>query len=110
MKLKKVKLKNVQKDKTNLMLFLLMCVFTLSLTVGYAIFESDVKISGEAAFRVQEDIRITDLRLFETSNIGLENYDSKFTKNTIKTGVTLKNQNSTVTYKVTVANTGSVAM
>ena len=71
---KKERIKRNIKDRTDLILFLLFCVFTLSFTVGYAALNQDLKISGEAMFRVQEDIRITNVSLYETTNLGLENY------------------------------------
>ena len=107
---KKERIKRNIKDRTDLILFLLFCAFTLSFTVGYAALNQDLKISGEAVFRVQEDIRITNVSLYETTNLGLENYNSKYSKNTISLGVDLKELSSTVTYKVEIVNSGNVSM
>ncbi len=108
--MKKIKYKKDVKDRTNLILFLLFVSFTLSLSVGYAILNSELKISGEAAFRVQADIRIEDISLYETTNLAAENYTSKYSKDTITIGTKLTQVNSTISYKVKVQNSGTVAM
>jgi len=110
MKLKKLRKEKVKNTRTNKILFLLFCVITLSLTVGYSALNEELNISGEASFRVEEEIRITDLRLSETTNMGLENYKSKYSKNSITTGVTLPNIESTISYDVEIINSGTVSM
>ena len=107
---KKISIKKDIKNRTELMLFLLFACFTLCLSVGYAALNSDLKISGEANFRVVKDIRITDVSLYETTNLGLENYTSKYSKDTITIGSDLKQVNSTISYKVKVQNSGTVVM
>ena len=109
-KLRRVNLKRTSKNKINMMLYLLVCIFILSLTVGYAAINQDLKISGEATFRVEEDIRITNVELSETTNMGIENYTSKYGKDSITLGVDLKEINSTVTYNVQIINSGTIAM
>jgi len=110
MKLKKLRKEKQKSTRTNKILFLLFCVITLSLTVGYSALNEELNISGEASFRVEEEIRITDLRLSETTNMGLENYKSKYSKNSITTGVTLPNIESTISYDVEIINSGTVSM
>ena len=107
---KKISIKKDVKNRTELMLFLLFACFTLCLSVGYAALNSDLKISGEANFRVVKDIRITDVSLYETTNLGLESYTSKYSKDTITIGSDLKQVNSTISYKVKVQNSGTVVM
>ena len=109
-KLRRVNLKRTSKNKINMMLYLLVCIFILSLTVGYAAINQDLKISGEATFRVEEDIRITNVELSETTNMGIENYTSKYGKDSITLGVDLKEINSTVTYNVQIINSGTTSM
>ena len=108
--MKNIRYKKDVKNRTGLMLFLLFTCFTLCLSVGYAALNSDLKISGEASFRVESDIRITDVSLYETTNLGLENYKSKYSKDTITIGAKLTQVNSTTSYKVKVQNSGTVAM
>ena len=124
MRLRKVKDKKIKKNKFNEMMFMLVTIFVLSFSVGYAALNREIKISGEAKFRPQEDIRITDVSLSEVLNSlenyesdyskntikPLENYESDYSKNTIKLGVDLKELTSTITYKVEITNLGNVAM
>ena len=107
---KNIRYKKDVKNRTELMLFLLFTCFTLCLSVGYAALNSDLKISGEASFRVESDIRITDVSLYETTNLAVENYTSKYSKDTITIGTKLTQVNSTISYKVKVQNSGTVAM
>lgn len=107
---KKIKYKKDAKNRTGLMLFLLFTCFTLCLSVGYAALNSDLKISGEASFRVESDIRITNIELYETTNLAVENYTSKYSKDTITIGTKLTQVNSTISYKVKVQNSGTIAM
>ena len=94
------------RNKTNLYLFYLMGLIVLSLSVGYSAITS---ISGEAAFRTLEELRITDVRLYETTYNGQESYSPKYTKDSITIGTDLTETGSTVTYKVELTNYGSVA-
>lgn len=115
MKFKKIKLGKEKSQKTNNthnsnIILLLLLVLTITLTVGYGALSQDLSISSEAVFRVEKDIRITNLELQETTNNGIESYSSKYSKDTIKIGIDLKQIDSMVTYKVTVANTGNVSM
>ncbi len=80
MKYRKIKIGKQYKNRTNLMLFLLFTCFTLCLSVGYAALNRELKISGEATFRVDADIRITSVSLYETENVGLENFNTSKVK------------------------------
>ena len=82
----------------------------LCLPVGYAAINSDLKICGEANFRIEKDIRITDISPYETTNLILENYTSKYSKDRITIGIKLTRVNSTILYKVKVQNNGTVSM
>lgn len=90
---------------------LLLVIFTLFLiiflSVGYSAFSSNLNISGEAVYRVEKDVRITNLSLNSTSYEGLSSY-SKFGYDNINVGNTLKNINSTVTYNVEISNKGNI--
>ena len=110
MRLRKVKDKRIKKNKFNEMMFMLVTIFVLSFSVGYAALNREIKISGEASFRPQEDIRITNVELSEIVNNALENYESDYSKNTIKLGVDLKELASKITYKVEITNLGNMSM
>ena len=100
--------KNVR-NKTREMLFLLVTLFTLSLTIGYAALNEDLTISGEVEFKVEKDIRITNISLQEIENGAIENYNAKYSTSTITMGTSLPEINSTITYNVTVTNSGTVS-
>ena len=109
MKFKKIKTNKKIRNKTNKYLFYLLTIIVLSLSVGYSAINSEVTISGEANFRVLEELRVTDVRLYETTHNGEESYRPKFTKDTLTLGVDLKEVESTVTYKMELTNYGTVA-
>ena len=90
-------------------MFILVCAFVLSFTVGYSALNRDLKISGEGVFRVEEDIRITNIELSEIYD-AVENYNADYSKNTIKIGATLNSLTSSITYKVSVTNIVNVGM
>ena len=110
LKTRKKEFQKKPKNRINLIMYLLFCTFVLSLSVGYAALNREIKISGEAAFRVEEDIRVTDINLSETINKGLENYTPDYSKDTIKMGVDLNEVTSEVVYNVEITNSGNVAM
>lgn len=91
----------------NLLLIILTSFLIIFLSVGYSVFSSSLNISGEAVYRVEKDVRITNLSLNQTSYEGLSSY-SKFGHDNINVGNTLKNINSTVTYNVEITNKGNV--
>ena len=108
--MRKISVRKPKKEKTGMMIYMLIAAFILSLTVGYTALNSEVTISGEATFRVEEDIRITNVELSETTNMGIENYENKYGKDSITLGVDLKEINSSVTYNVQIVNKGNVSM
>lgn len=57
---------------------LLICVFVVTLTIAYGAYQSEYKISGEAVFQAQRDVRITDIELLEISNEGFEEYEPNY--------------------------------
>lgn len=107
MKQKKEEIKKLKKEKIDLMLFLLFCFLTLTFTIGYSALNTELKISGEAVYRVQADIRITDVS-FSEGTYANENYNSKYSKDQVNLGVTLTSLDSSIKYKVTVTNIGNV--
>ena len=91
-------------------IWVLVFVFIIMTSIGYAAMNQELQISGEAVFRVEADIRITDLKLLSATNGGIEEYNSRYGKSEVITGVTLPSLNSTVTYKVTVTNFVDIVM
>ena len=96
-------------SKVNILLPLVF-LFIVFLSVGYSSLNQELNITSEAVFRVEENIRITDIKLVGSAFNGLENYNSSYSKDRIKTGITLNEANSSITYQVTITNTGNVPM
>ncbi len=101
-------LKKGNKFKINKYLFVLICFLILSVTVGYSALQQTLEISGRAAYRVPNIMRITDLALDSATNGGIEEYNSNYFKDSIKVGISLPSKDSTVTYKVEISNLGNV--
>ena len=99
-----------KKDRRGIIVSLLIFSFVLMLSVGYSALNEELTISGEAHFRAQSDIRITDVSLYTTTYSALEDYNPSFGKDSMKAGVTLPSNNSSVTYKVTVTNYSNIPM
>ena len=110
MKLREIRLKNNKSSNFKFKLFMMFTVIALFLSVGYSALNEDLSISSEAHFRIEKDIRITDLHLKETTNMGIEEYNSEYNVDSVKIGVGLPNLDSTVTYEVEVTNNGNVEM
>ena len=104
------KRKYYKKDRRGQIICMLITAFVFMLSVGYGALNEDLTISGEAHFRVEADIRITDVSLYTTTYSALEDYNSSFGKDSMKVGVTLPSNSSSVTYKVTVTNYGNTSM
>lgn len=83
---------------------LLLLVSVLCLSIGYSALNTDLSISGEAIVRADADIRVTDIKLESTENLGTELYNPEFTKNTTTVSVNFPNANSSITYDVTITN------
>ncbi len=82
----------------------------LALTIGYASFGNKLEIDGiSAEVRLNKDIRVTGISLYNTTNGGTSNYYEYNQKNN-ELGLTLDNASSTVTYKVQLTNFGDVEM
>ena len=79
-------------------------VSILGMSIGYSALNTNLTLSGEAYVRVDTDIRITALNTLEATNGAYENYNSKYTKETILMAVTLPNLDSTIIYEATIAN------
>ena len=105
----KIRRRYKNNSKVNILLPLIF-LFIVFLSVGYSSLNQELNITSEAVFRVEESIRITDIKLVGNTFNGLENYNSSYSKDRIKTGITLNEANSSITYQVTITNTGNVPM
>jgi len=83
-----------------------LCILFLS--IGWAAFQSTFNISNlYATVRIDRDIRVTGIQVTSTANSGRSNYE-EYNVSSIYSTAYLPNQNSTITYKVEVANVGNV--
>lgn len=109
-KIKKVKKNKLSKsEKINMFLFSLICILTLSFTVGYSLLNQELSISGEAHFRPQEDLRITNIRVREAINGAVSSYEN-YSKKTVSAGCDLPYSDSTISYETTFTNFGTSEM
>lgn len=78
------------------------------LTIGYAAFSSELGIRGLSAnVRVERDIRITGISVSSTTSGAISNWEN-YNVSSISSGIQLPNNDSTVTYHVTVMNIGNI--
>ena len=83
-------------------------LFILLLTVGYSSLFSTLAVSNiSMIFRLQDDIRITNVTTSNVTNDAMSNFEEYNVKN-IVSSVTLPNSNSTITYAIEVTNVGNV--
>jgi len=97
------------KSKLNIYLFIFMLIPICLVTITYSAFNEEMIINGEAILRVDENIRITDIKVIEQTNEAYETYNNKFDKERTSMFVTLPNINSTLTYEVTLTNNSNIA-
>lgn len=101
--------KIIKARKNNLILFIF-CLFTLtvvSLTIGFSSFSSTLAIDGSALVRSSNDVRITNVVVSATSNLGVVNTDPVNTVNDVSCDMHLNDAYSTITYTITVTNLSS---
>ena len=92
-------------------LFIIVCFVLLAFsTIGYAALNQKLFISGDLALRAVKDIRISDLKLVETLSGGYEQYNSKYTADTITITSALAEDGSATTYQATITNYGTTNM
>lgn len=84
-------------------------VIVLGSSIGYAALNKELNISGEVAYRVKADIRITNLLLSGVSD-STELFSSQFAKKQNIIGVNLEKNNSSITYLVEVTNFSDIKM
>ena len=83
---------------------LLIMITIIGLSIGYGALNTDLSISGDAVVRIDDDIRIVDVKLVEQTNGAYETYNSNYSKYTTTFSVSLPNTNSSLTYEVTIVN------
>lgn len=100
------------KNKINMVNIVILCIFILviSLSIGFSSMYSSLDIGQLAAyFRINKDIRITNIALDSTKESAISNWEEYDTKN-ISASFSLPNSSSEVTYQVEITNIGNIEM
>ena len=104
------KLQEMSFFKKNILFIAICFVLLVFSTIGYAALNQKLFISGDLALRAVKDIRISDLKLVETLSGGYEQYNSKYTADTITITSALAEDGSATTYQATITNYGTTDM
>ena len=98
----------IKKHNVKNIVLLSLIFFVVSfISVVYSALNTNMYIDGNAILRVDSDIRITDLKLSNSTSGGYEVYNSKYAKDSITNGILLPNNDSTITYVVKITNKGN---
>jgi len=92
------------KGKRKIVISVLIFLIVIFTSYGYAALNTSLSISGEAYVRVEENIRVTGIKVISSENGGYATYNPKYSKDTTTMFVTLPNIDSSVTYEIEVTN------
>jgi len=92
------------KEKRKIIISVLVFLIVIFTSFGYAAVNTSLSISGEAYVRVEENIRVTGIKVISSENGGYATYNPKYSKDTTTMFVTLPNIDSSVTYEIEVTN------
>ena len=106
----KNKFKNLSFFKKNLLVMMASLVLVCFTMVGYAALNQTLNITGDLIIRADKDIRITDLKLVGDPVNAYEQYNSKYTVDTISVFPAFEEGNGSITYQATITNKGSTDM
>ena len=91
------------------LLSLIIVITILSTTIAYSSLSTTLNVKGEANVRAPSSIRVVGIK--QLSNVNTtENYNPKYTKNTISTSFNLLDNTSSITYTVTIKNSSNEDM
>lgn len=88
----------------NKYLWIIVFILICSISIVCASYNQTMLINGDAYLRVDADIRVTDIKLLESTNEGYETYQSAYSKNSTNMYISLPKLDSTITYEITVTN------
>ena len=91
---------NLGINKVTSIALLVSLMFT---TLVYSAFNTQLQIEGDAVVRSEQEIRITNIEVSNTTNGAYEEYNNKFGKDTTSIYVILPS-NSSITYTVEITN------
>lgn len=93
-----------KKVKFYLMIFCLFSLFLIQ-TIAYSALNVSFDIVGSAKVRIEKDVRITNVSVYDVGLGVLSSYED-YRVDGFKAGITLPNSDSYVTYKIEVTNYG----
>ena len=103
-------MKKYQNNRIISVVSMLVCFYVIILTLGFSTFRTNFNISDIGAIvRIQKNIRVTNIRISNTSNDGLSVFE-EYDVDSIMGNINLPNNNSTVTYDVEITNFGNIQM
>ena len=82
---------------------ILLIIVLCTVTVVSAAYDEEMTITGNGIIRVDEDIRITNVKLIEQTGESYEQYNSRYSKDKTSMFVVLPS-NTTITYEVEITN------
>ena len=94
--------------KKNLLLIVTLIIF-FSQTMAYSAIAGTMNISGLGYARIEQNIRITNFSINNTTSSSISQYE-EFNKTQTQSDVVLPNADSTITYNVEITNYGSQDM
>ena len=95
----------MKKNKVTNIKLLFGILFIVSfISVSYAALNTNMLIDGNAVVQANLGIRITNIKLLNATNGAYETYNSKYSKDSITNGIVLPNDDSTISYNVTIRN------
>lgn len=96
--------------KINMIVIFCALILISSISIGYSILSSSLSINTNVTLRVDKDIRITAISNPTATNGAFEVYNGKYTENSTTFFVDLDELNSTISYTVTITNSGTNSM
>ena len=95
---------------TNIFLVSTFLILLFCLTIGYSVLSNVLSIKGDIAVRPTKDIRITSVTGPVMANGAYENTNFRFSHDLLSVNGVLPNDNSTLTYTITIKNNGTSDM
>ncbi len=95
---------------TNIFLVYTFLILLFCLTIGYSVLSNVLSIKGDIAVRPTKDIRITNITGPVLSNGAYENTNFRFSHDLLQVNGVLPNNNSSLTYTITIKNNGTSDM
>lgn len=94
-------------QKLNIIIIATCLVLVAFLSVGYSLLSQELNVSSAVNVRVDADVRVMSLSVPTLTSGAYEQYNSRYTENSLVNNVVLPNLDSTATYTATITNNSS---